>query len=106
MANTNIRLLARKIELLDDEAQRAVELAVDSLLDDPGAASNAVRNDRIATLERRVDALGKDHDDIVILSELDSELPELKSAIEHLLDAAHHALGALVPPVNVVPEAL
>ena len=105
MANTNIRLLTRKIELLDAEAQRAVELAVDSLLDDPGAASNALRNDRIAALERRVDALGREHDDVVILSEHDCELPELKSAIEHLLDAAHDALGALVP-VNVVPEAL
>ena len=104
MTNTNIRLLTRKIELLDGDAQRAVEIAVDSLLDDPLAVSDAMRNDRIATLERRLDALGN-ADDVVILSELDCELPELRSAIEHLVDAARRALGVIVP-TNVVSDAV
>ena len=99
MAYTNIRLLTRKIEALDAEAQHAVETAVDSLLRDAGAAPNSAIDARITSLERRVDAFGDEtgSDAVVFLDEYDCDLPELKTAIERLIDASHRALGAIVP---------
>jgi hypothetical protein len=99
MADTDIRLLTRKIEALDAEAQHAVEIAVDSLLEDTVLAPTMAGEARLATLERRVDALRdpKGSDEIVFLDEYDCDLPELKSAIEGLIDAGHRALAALVP---------
>ena len=99
MADTNIRLLARKIEALDADAQHAVEVAVDSLLEDAVLTPSTVGDERIATLERRVDALGDQNGigEVVFLDEYDCDLPELKSAIERLIEAGHRALAVLVP---------
>ena len=99
MADTNIRVLARKIEALDADAQHAVEVAVDSLLEDATLAIPRVSDERIATLERRVDALANENGsgDVVFLDEYDCDLPDLKIAIERLIDAGHRALAVLVP---------
>lgn len=107
MVDTNIRLLTRKIEALDAEAQHAVEIAVDSLLGDPSLLENSGRDARIGPLERRVDALGGRNGsaDVVVLDELDGELPELKSAIERLIDESHRALSVLVSE-SAVSDAL
>src|SRR5205085_3553878 len=66
MADTNVRLLARKIEALDSDDQRAVEVAVDSLLHDAGLKPTTVVDARISTLELRVDALADQRDGGVV----------------------------------------
>jgi hypothetical protein len=99
VADTNIRLLARKIEALDADAQHAVEVAVDSLLEDAALALPRAGDERIATLERRVGALAdeKGSGEVVFLDEHDCDLPALTIAIERLIDAGHRALAVLVP---------
>jgi hypothetical protein len=98
MAYTNIRLLARKIEALDPQAQHAVEVAVDSLLNDEGLGPSKIVDSRIAMLERRVDALGGQTggDAVVFLDERVRDHPDLMTALECLIDAAQRTLDVLV----------
>lgn len=98
MAETNIRLLASKIEALDPQAQHAVEIAVDSLLDDAGFVPNPRVDARIVTLERRIDARGDQtrDDEVDFLDEHDGDNSVLKSAIESLINTARQTLDELV----------
>ena len=98
MGDTNIRLLTRKIEALDPQAQHAIEVAVDSLLHDEGLVPNKFVDSRITTLERRIDALGvqASGDEVVCLDEHVGDQPDLRSAIEHLIDDAQQTLDAFV----------
>jgi hypothetical protein len=97
MAETNISLLATKIAALDPQAQHAVEIAVDSLFDEVAVAPNGVVHSRIATLERRVDALGDQTggNEVVCLDERILDHPGLRSEIEHLMEAAQRTLDEI-----------
>ena len=80
MADTNIRLLTRKIEALDPQAQHAVEVAVDSLLNGDGLAPNMIVDSRIATRERRrSDALQTRRGEVVFLDGDDGNLRSTSS---------------------------
>ena len=107
MAMTNIRLLANKIEALDPQAQHAVEIAVDSLLGDAGFAPNGVVDSRIATLERRVDALGdqtRGHE-VVFVDEHDRDQSDLISAIKCIMNTSQRTLDAFIR-ADLVPQAV